>query len=204
MRPRQVSDEDILDTARRMFLEHGPSVSTTVIAQEVGLSQAALFKRFHTKHDLLLRALSPIDAPGWILLVEKGVDDRPILDQLRHIAREMTVFFDQLIPCLAMLRAAVDPREIMARHPNPPPVRGRRALAAWFAEAADRGLVRSVEPGSAAQALIGAMHGRAFMKHVTADIQPSPYQDDELDPYVEHLLDVLWRGLAPADPEPTP
>ena len=46
MRPRQFSDDELLQTARRCFLEHGPGVSTGLIAEELGVSQAALFKRF--------------------------------------------------------------------------------------------------------------------------------------------------------------
>jgi len=197
MRPRQVSDSDILSTARRCILQHGPSVSTNVIAKEVGLSQAALFKRFGTKDDLVVQALMPIGAPDWVVHVEAGVDDRPVRDQLRDISRRMSVFFDQMIPCLAMLRAAFDARELMKRHPNPPPVRGRIALTRWFEEATTRGLVREVDAGAAAQALMGALHGRAFMKHITA-LEPAHAPPADQDPYVEHLIDVLWRGLAPA------
>ncbi len=51
-RPRTVSDEVILEAARSVFLEHGPSASTQAIADRLSLSQAALFKRFGTKHVL--------------------------------------------------------------------------------------------------------------------------------------------------------
>ena len=54
MRPRQFTDEDILTATQACILELGPSVSTTVIAGRVGMSQAALFKRFGTKEKLFL------------------------------------------------------------------------------------------------------------------------------------------------------
>jgi len=197
MRPRQVSDHDILAAARRCILQHGPSVSTTVIAQEVGLSQAALFKRFGTKDDLVIRALMPVDAPAWILHVEKGLDERPAIEQLRDIAGRMALFFDEMIPCLSMLRARFDPMDVMKRHPDPPPIRGRAALVAWFEEALTRGLVRPIEPQAAAQAFIGALHGRAFMRHVASGTAGAELESADEDLYVDHLLDVLWHGLAP-------
>ncbi|MEZ6127616.1 MAG: TetR/AcrR family transcriptional regulator [Planctomycetaceae bacterium] len=58
-RPRTISDDQILQTARDCFLEHGPSVATDVIAERLGVSSQALFKRFHSKHELMLAAIAP-------------------------------------------------------------------------------------------------------------------------------------------------
>ena len=69
VRPRLFSDAEILQVARRCFLEHGPAVSTTVIASEVGLSQAALFKRFGTKQNLMLLALPLMALMGLACMV---------------------------------------------------------------------------------------------------------------------------------------
>lgn len=200
VRPRQVTDTEILTAARRCFLQHGPSVSTTVIAGEVGLSQAALFKRFGTKHDLMVRALLPAETPPWILHVEKGPDDRPVQEQLHEIAMMMSDFFSQMIPCMATLRAAVDPVEFFKNHPDPPPIRGRAALTQWIATAQSRGQLRQIDPLSTAQAFMGALHGRAFMAHLSVPTTAPP------DVFVEHLLDVLWHGISPknTDRESTP
>ncbi|HIK90782.1 MAG TPA: TetR/AcrR family transcriptional regulator, partial [Planctomycetes bacterium] len=58
-RPRTISDDQILQTARECFLQHGPSVATDVIADQLGVSPQALFKRFHSKQDLMLAAIAP-------------------------------------------------------------------------------------------------------------------------------------------------
>ena len=52
MRPKKVSDEDILQTVRRCLVEQGGSVSTQFIADQVGVSQATLFKRFGSKQSV--------------------------------------------------------------------------------------------------------------------------------------------------------
>ena len=58
-RPRTVSDDVILEAARAVFLEQGPGASTQSIADRLSVSQAALFKRFGTKRDLMIAALMP-------------------------------------------------------------------------------------------------------------------------------------------------
>ena len=140
-RPRQTTDNAILTIARTCFLEHGPSVSTTVIAEAAGVSQATLFKRFGTKDDLLLKALAPASDVPWLALVQAGPDDRPAREQLVEIAHSIFVFFQHLIPNLAVLKSAgFSPKDLLARYEEPPPLRGRRLLAGWLIRAGDRGL----------------------------------------------------------------
>jgi AcrR family transcriptional regulator len=196
VRPRLFSDAEILQVARRCFLEHGPAVSTTVIASEVGLSQAALFKRFGTKQNLMLLALMPHGVPAWIVMVEAGPDERPIPEQLHDIAMCMTEFFSEMIPCISTLRAAADVLEVFRDQDAPPPIRGRQALATWFVTAQQQGRVRAADPLAMAQTLIGALHGRAFMNH----LQGAEHSSAEA--FVDDLLDVLWNGIGP-QPLPT-
>ena len=89
-RPRQVSDEDILTAAKEILLEHGAKASTTAIAKAVGLSQAALFKRFGTKLDLVKAALAPKTPRQWWLDAANGPDPsgdfRTQLESLANVA----------------------------------------------------------------------------------------------------------------------
>ncbi|MCB9688330.1 MAG: TetR/AcrR family transcriptional regulator [Alphaproteobacteria bacterium] len=188
-RPRQVSDDEILEVARECFLTHGPGVSTTVIAEQLGVSQAALFKRFHTKQDLLIAALSPPAEPAWLPLVHPGPDDRPLRDQLLEIASAMHRFFLGMTPCIATLQASgLDMRALMSRYDVPPPIRAQRALTAWFARAVDRGIAHTADPAAVASMLIGALHGRHFMAQVGGATG-----DDEA--YVDAVVTTLCDGL---------
>ena len=196
-RPRLVSDVEILDAARSCFIEQGPQVSTTVIAEQVGLSQAALFKRFGTKQQLMLAALRPPEVPSWIARVEQGPDDRPIDEQLREIAESISAFFVEMAPRLATLWASgCQVREIMAEFEVPPPVRGMLALTRWFTLARNAGLVHSENPQVTALMMIGSLHGRAFMGTMLgADAGPG------LDQYASQLANTMWRGIAPREGE---
>ncbi len=193
-RPRQVSDADILAGARRCFLEHGPSVSTTAIASAVGLSQAALFKRFGTKDDLMNAALLPPELPDWVRHVEAGVDERPITEQLLDIATRTSAFFTEVTPCLMTLKASgADMRALMSRYDIPPPVRGHLVLTAWFAQALASDRIGACDPPSVAYMFLGSLHGRAFLNHVGGiDSRPA-------SSFLEEIVSTLWMGLAPAE-----
>jgi len=194
-RPRLVSDEEILDAARACFIEQGPHVSTAVIAEQVGLSQAALFKRFGTKQQLMLAALQPPEVPAWIAKVECGPDARPIEEQLREIAEAISSFFVEMTPRIATLWAAgCDVRHVMARFEVPPPVRGMLALTRWFEQARDAGLVHTDNPQVTALMMVGSLHGRAFMGTILgAELSP------DLGQYASQLANTMWRGIAPKE-----
>ena len=190
-RPTHINNEELLRIARRCFLEHGPSTPTATIAAEAGLSQAALFKRFGTKQELMVQALMPPEEPPWTARLEAGPDERPIPEQLRDVGGEMARFFIEMIPCISTMRASSDFREVLrGRYQVPPPVRGRRALQAWLDRAVAAGKVRDVDTRAAAEAFIGAMHGRAFLTYIVGEPEP-PHA------FVDALVDMLWYGLEP-------
>jgi AcrR family transcriptional regulator len=194
-RPRQITDEQILDTARRCFLEHGPSAPTSLIAGELGVSQAALFKRFGSKNNLLIASLKPPGRPPFVSLLEEGPDLGPLAEQLECVAHAVLEFFDRMIPCLSMLRAAdVDPHEMMKGHDVPPPVVGTRAIASWVKRAQKQGrLSESVDPETFAFTFLGGLHSRTFTEYVARD----HLGETERNKVVRSLVSLLLEGLEP-------
>ena len=169
-RPRQVSDEEILQVATAALLDD-PTASTTTIAERLGLSQAALFKRFGTKAELIHRALGVEGGPPWIAALADGPDDRPISAQLLAIGGEIEAFFHYLVPRLSALRAlGVDGAALLHRCAAPPPVIGHQALTAWFARAQAAGRIRAhgCNPASLATGFLGSFQGRAFWQRLHA------------------------------------
>ncbi len=200
-RPRNVSDEAILEAARAALVED-PSVSTGSIADRVGLSQAALFKRFGTKLGLIHRALDLGVPPNWVSVCDRGPDDRPLPEQLREIGIEMNAFFMMMVPRFAASKAlGIDIRALLAsKNTPPPPVVGYQAMRGWVARAMTRGLLRTTDPGSVAISFMGSFQARAFWKHMGGSWFPTPIPDDEA--YVANVVDQFWRGLAPEERAP--
>jgi AcrR family transcriptional regulator len=195
MRPRSFSDEDLLETARRIFLDKGPGVSTTRIAEALGVSQAALFKRFATKKQLMLKALLPKAEPKWITHIAKGPDDRPVPEQLLEIVHRIDSFFSRMMPALQVIRAAgIDPDSMFDFFPgDPPPVRAHAALSSFFATLHEEGRISCEDPHATASAFMGAMHGHHNMRHMLGDRAPCTGDD-----YPERLVAIFWNGMKPA------
>ena len=192
VRPRQISDEAILDGARECFLEHGPGVSTVAIAQRLGVSQGVLFQRFGTKNELMLAALAPLERPRWTAQLERGPDQRALPEQLREIADAATDFFEEIVPKVAVLRGAgIEPRSAFRDSDLPAPVVAQRRLATWLRLALSQRRVRPCDPDAVALMFLGALQIRPFLAHVARDIGP------EREIYLDHLVENLWRMIAP-------
>jgi AcrR family transcriptional regulator len=194
VRPRQFTDDEVLEIARRCFLEHGPRVSTSVIAGELGVSQAALFKRFKTKQALMIRALAPTSRPRWIDQVEAGPDERPVVEQLREALEGINAFFEQLLPCITVLRTAgVEPECMMREFEVPPPTLAHRTLTAWFQRVHEAGRAHVPHPQSTAMAFLGAIHARHMLRHVLGEHAPQAEPE-----FLDNLVEVFWTGIDPS------
>lgn len=196
-RPRQVSDEQILAAARACFLEHGPSAPASAIAERLGVSQAALFKRFGSKKRLLVESLLPPQVPPWVALLEEGPDNRPLAEQLLELSLQISHFFRGLVPCISMLRASsVRIEEVFGDSEMPPPLRGSRALESWVRRAQrQERLAADVSPAVFAHALLGGLSHGAFLAYLAGTEGPAVDEEEQ----VRGLVDLLLRGLLPEE-----
>ncbi len=192
-RPRLVSDEEILTAARAVFLEHGTGASTQLVADEVGLSQPALFKRLGKKLDLVVAALAPRDYPEWVARAEAGPDERDAVVQLRELLVGINEFLTVFAPCFATLMSSGLPvHEMMRKWKGPSPVLAHRALKGWLERAHALRLLHCPDAENATFMVMGSVRGRVMEAHMfrTGDV-PS------ID--VESILQMLMHGLAPRE-----
>ncbi len=194
VRPRQISDEEILEVARQMFFERGPSVSTNAIAEALEISQAALFKRFGTKAALMRRAMRIPLTPPFIDLLEAGPDtERSVREQLEEIARSIDEFFQEFAPAAAVLKMSGCPPEDLFRDGQvPPPIRAIRALSRWLEQVHAQGRIDLTDAESTAMSFLGALHVRPFLEHMFG-AEPKPGPAD----YLRHVVDTHWQAIAP-------
>lgn len=160
----------MLAAARRCFLEHGAACPTSVIADTLGVSSAALFRRVGNKKELMLRALTPAMPPTFVQTLEAGPDDRPVLEQLTELARQADEFFTSVSPFINVLRSAgMGPEDLFASMDEPPPVRALRAMKSFLSELAEGGRIEVPDLDAAAMAFMGGMHSCHFMQHACGD-----------------------------------
>lgn len=195
MRPRSFTDDELLDTARRCFLEHGPGVSTDLIAQELGVSQAALFKRFRTKQELMVRSLIPRNPP-WVAEIEGGPDARPVLEQLRELAAKIDDFMIEQMPCFAVLSAAgARPAKVLKwDKASWPGMRPHLALVGWFSQLAAEGRIVAPSPAALAMAFSSSLQVPHFMRHTLGAAAPELGAD-----YRQRIVEMFWRGIEPRE-----
>lgn len=191
-RPARHTEEAVLEVARAVFVEHGPHAPLGLVAERLGLSAPALFKRFGSKEALLCAALGCPGAMPFVDALELGPDARALDVQLVEHLRSFLTYARQLVPRIAALRAAgIDPHEAFRAHGPPPLQRQRQALSAWLRRGIEAGRVRPLDADALAISLNGAMHGRAFLEHVGLA------RDDGSDAFVEAVVDAAWHGLRP-------
>ncbi|MEM6532303.1 MAG: helix-turn-helix domain-containing protein [Myxococcota bacterium] len=195
-RPRQISDDDILRAAREVFVDDGPAASTSKVAELLGVSQAALFRRFGSKERLLLEALAPPKTPRWVAEMAEGPDERPLVQQLTAIARSASDYLSAHVPRITALCASGISHDALFDHyaEGPPVVVALRALTSWVRRAQRRGLVvKGVDPRSVAVLFLGAVQFPAFLNHLpNADERPRIDQKT-----LEKTVALVARGLEP-------
>jgi len=181
-RPRSVSNEEIIHAARLCFLEHGSQCSTTLIAAAVGLSQAAIFKRFGTKEALIKAALRPPDVTFFKEMFGEGPDDGPVEEQILGIILRFQKHLARVMPMIATLTAG------KVRHKGMPkvPLLLQAHLSEWFRAGVDQGRMAG-SPEMAASALMGAVQMHVFMNH----FHP---QSPALD--AEALAGLIFKGMS--------
>lgn len=198
-RPRQISDEQILTTTKRCVLDHGPHVSLELVADELGVTSPALLKRFGSRKQLMLRALVPPHTPPWTAQLEKGPDERPLVEQLEELFRGISSFFAEMVPCISALReSGIGHEEMMALHGDAPPIKNIKAMAAWLRAGAARGLLDCEHFESAATAIMGGITTRQWLGHM----YKHHWSERSEREHVRELALFFSRALAPATPAP--
>jgi AcrR family transcriptional regulator len=194
-----VSDEEIFDKAREVFTLHGFHVSTTAIADAVGLSAPALFKRFGTKEALFLQAMAPDAPPSFVSTCLRGPDHRPIRTQLLELAREIHGFFVVMAPRLSVIHTSGCGHKFFDHLPEPPPILAFRALCSFFEQAQTLGLLRDqVRAGHLAEMFLSTIAYRQASRALMGPSAPEWVDDD--DCALGSLVAILTDSMVEATP----
>ncbi|HMB73509.1 MAG TPA: helix-turn-helix domain-containing protein [Gammaproteobacteria bacterium] len=167
-RPKEVSDTQIIEAARRVFLAHGAQTSVAKVAGELGVSSTALHLRMGSKRALLLKALCPSDPAVLVELFEEIPADTPVKKRLRAILAELEAWAEAEIPATFTLYSIGMRPQPGEEIDNSQPLRLRRALAGWLRRAA-RFERLAIRPRAAAEVLLGTLEARALHRFVSGE-----------------------------------
>lgn len=160
MRPRSVSDDQILAAARACLFARGPSATIDEIARQVGVSGPAILKRFGSKERLVMQALVSEELPD----LSQGPQPGPLRSQLVAVLLQLERLVQEAVPKLATLRAGgVKASERIAQAP---PRLARQHLRSWLERARRSHGLAHADPAAAADMLVSVVEARGFLSWI--------------------------------------
>ena len=198
MRPLKISNEIILAMTRTCLIEQGGAVSTQYIADQLGISQATLFKRFGSKSNLLQEAISlPGKANSILEYLQVDPTGAPVREQLERVCLKFLTLFDEALPLWSALRTAgvCFPEQLPE---DAPPFLARKYFTGWIEKLQIQGRIRKgVDAECISIAIIGAVQHRSVRLHMLKDNSLTRNKEE----YVSSIIDVFWKGLSPEEKE---
>jgi AcrR family transcriptional regulator len=192
-RTKTISDADLLEAARQVFVEKGFGAPTKEIARRAGVSQGVLFQRYTTKGELFFAAMALPAADLTNLLRTRQLTRRR---DLEIIAVAMVGYFRSSMPVLLSLTSHPGFRfeEFASRHPDSPLDALRRELVVFLAHERRARRIGPVDPGGAALTIFALAQSVAFFEQMGAHGGRMPEE------VLRRAIRALWDGLAPRRP----
>lgn len=195
-----ITNEEILEVARQIFLEQGFGASTVDIADKAGISEASIFKRFATKQALFEAAMDIAEKPKWLKILTEGTPSEDFKIELTDVCGQMLASYQEMIPRVMMVmgQGNVPPPPPVP----PPPLRDTRLLAEYLERAIALGYLHPCSSTIVGHLIVGAMMNYVIVSNVTVTklsasesfLVPEAIAPDE---FIETLIEVLWKGIAP-------
>jgi AcrR family transcriptional regulator len=194
-RTPSISDEQILEAARQVFMEHGFRASTALLAERAGVSEGTLFNRFHSKEGLFAEAMT-FDS---MASLEETVGH---LDRATSIEEALTGLVIRLVekmrvvfPRMMLMWASVTPRVFFQSMEAPPPLRILAGLEAWVRRQVEAGALRVADPQVFARMLLGLCTHFVFLEATGLVEHPAhALQPVSLDTYARDAVRILLDG----------
>ncbi len=201
-RPITLSEEDLLASAREVFLERGLDATTAEVARRARISESVIFHRYKTKEALLLAVLErelvvPPEFEALAALVGEG-------EIAEHLFRVATTLVDKartMYPFLMMaLSSPVRMSELHEHmsHAHPHRVRMLRLLAAYFEAEAQLGRLRRLDSEILARTFFGGIEHYVMSElfERSDGLRPLPEAS-----YLRGMVNVLLDGALPRAPQ---
>lgn len=193
-----ITNEQILEAAREIFIAHGYSARTADIAARAGISEGSIFRRFKDKETLFFAALQIRYPPPWHDLLDPRLDDCDPKEHLRMLAIAIMDEFAQIIPRMvtAATKGPFPPppeKHPMRDMPEPPPLRDAKVLTAFLDRMVTLGKIRDCNTEYVAHTIMGAISQFPLL----AMFPGTNITTEQCRDFALGMAELLWFGLCP-------
>ena len=196
-RKKTITDEELLEAARQVFLADGIGASTKSIARNAGISEGVIFQRFKTKEELFFAAMIPPPVDVNRIMQHPGLVGYELIEKITFAMLEYSRI---MLPVLTPLTTHPSFRfeEFADRNPQSPLFTLRRELTAFFIREKQANRIGDVHPGAAALLVWSTAHSIAFFESLGA-------HGGKFEPeIVRATVRCMWNGMAPTAVRPAP
>lgn len=189
-RTKTISDGDLLEVAREVFVELGFAASSKEIARRAGVSEGVLFQRFSTKQDLFFAAMIPPPADLSRIFEHSEVQGQALIEQITFA---MLDYFRALMPVLipVMSHPSFVFEEFARRQPDSPLATLRRQLMEFMIREKRAGRIGQVDAGAASLVIWSTANTIAFFERLGAHDGVMP------EAVIRAAVQCLWTGIKP-------
>ncbi|MEA5604381.1 TetR/AcrR family transcriptional regulator [Nostoc sp. UHCC 0252] len=204
----RITNQQILEAARQVFLQQGFGASTLEIAQQAGISEASIFKRFSTKEKLFFAAMGIPEKPLWVNELESLSGKGDLKENLIKICLQIMEFYNEVLPQIVMLRSRGNAfPELGGKEPGP--IRDFQALTAFLEDEINQNRLRPCDPKTVAHILLGSLMNYVFLEQISSQVSRetatlpigtclnSEAHATEVSAFVQGFVDIVWQGIAP-------
>jgi AcrR family transcriptional regulator len=199
-RQAKITDEQILDAARAVFLEEGFAARTLKIAQRAGISEGTIFKRFPTKDALFAAALDIEYPPSWHRLAEERMGTGDIRENLITIMLSLLSFHLDTVPRLFSRIGHPSPGQNGEKHP-PGQLLAMdvQMMTRYLKHEMSLGRIRTCDTDLLSSLLIGSL----IHQSIQCTLEQKNLSAAERRKIANGLFTLIWDGISP-NPDLTP
>jgi len=194
-RTPSIKDEQILEAARQVFMEHGFRASTALLAERAGVSEGTLFNRFHSKEGLFAEAMTFDSMSSLEETVDHLSRATSIEEALQGLIVRMVEKMRVVFPRMMLMWASVTPRAFFQSMEAPPPLRILAGLEAWVRRQVELGVLVVGDPQVFARMILGScthyvfLEATGLVEHPAHELGPMP-----LEAYARDAVRILLDG----------
>jgi AcrR family transcriptional regulator len=193
-RTTTITDKQILEAARAIFLEEGFGAQTAKIARRAQVSEGSIFKRFPTKEALFFAALEIDPTPAWHAEIDRRAGTGNCRDNLQAIFLSMLHFFNEMLPRTI---TALGSLGSMSARPfegvEHPIFNDERKVQTFLRQEMELGRLHIGDAELLAQLILGSLTSYIFRAVITGQT----LTEDNLAQLAAGTVDFIWSGIAP-------